>query len=66
MKKFNYIEIVRDNGNVVVKRMDVTGVSENRINRIEMGVNINLNHKEFTTRVKDYDTEQPESDEPKA
>ncbi|MBP7845897.1 MAG: hypothetical protein KA007_00485 [Candidatus Pacebacteria bacterium] len=62
MKK--YIEIVRDNTGVVVNRLDVTGKSERSIERCEDGVLINLNHKEFHTRVKEYDTEMPESDEP--
>lgn len=65
MEKFKYIEIVRDNGNVVVKRIHVTGSGERSINRVERGVNINLNHNEFTTRVEEYDQKMPDSDEKK-
>jgi len=64
MKK-KYIEIVRTQDNIVVKRMDVTGSGERSIDRIESGVNINLNHKEYMTRVEEYDKEMPDSDEPK-
>ena len=61
--KFKYIEIVRDKGNVVIHRIDVTGQGDRSINRTESGVNINLNHNEFTTRVEEYDQKMPDSDE---
>jgi len=62
MKK-KYLEIFRDKEDVVVQRMDVTTSSERTIEKIEGGVNINLNHNEFTTRVREYDQDMPESDE---
>lgn len=62
-KQFKYVEIVRDKGNLVIKRIDVSGQGERAVNRVESGVGINLNHKEFTTRVQDYDTAQPNTDE---
>lgn len=59
-----YIEIVNTSSNVVVKRIDVTGSGERSIGRVEDGVNINLNHNNYFTQVKDYDQEMPDSDEP--
>jgi hypothetical protein len=50
MKKYVYLEIVEYGTDEVVKRMDVTNKSERLIERIERGVNINLNHNEFFTR----------------
>jgi hypothetical protein len=60
----NYIEIVRDKTGVVVNRLDVTGKSERSIERCESGIHINMNHNEFHTRVREYETEMPKSDEP--
>lgn len=60
----NYIEIVRDNTGVVVNRIDVTGKSERSIERCEDGIHINMNHNDFHTRVREYETEMPKSDEP--
>lgn len=62
MKK--YIEIVRDKTGVVVNRLDVTDKSERSIERCESGIHINMNHSEFHTRVEEYETEMPKSDEP--
>lgn len=64
MKK--YIEITRDKTGVVVNRIDVTGKSERSIERCEDGIHINMNHSEFHTRVEEYETEMPKSDEPLA
>jgi hypothetical protein len=61
-----YIEIVRDETGVVVNRIDVTGKSERSIERCESGIHINMNHSEFHTRVEEYETEMPKSDEPLA
>jgi hypothetical protein len=57
MKKFQYLEIVKMEGNKVVKRFDVTGKGERGIERLERGVNINLNHNEFFTQENDSDVE---------
>jgi hypothetical protein len=54
-----YLEVVAFDGNKVVKRIDVTDKSEHQIERVEDGMNINLNHEAYFTRVKEYDTEQP-------
>jgi hypothetical protein len=44
-----YVEIVEDGTDQVVKRM---GPSPRRTaEKIEAGVNINLNHEQFTTRI---------------
>ena len=60
-----YIEIIKMEGNIVVKRMDVTDRSERSREKVEAGVNINLNHNEFFTDVNTYPQEMPASDEPK-
>jgi len=57
MKKFQYLEIVKMEGNKVVKRFDVTGKGERGTERLERGVNINLNHEEFYTSTNDSDVE---------
>lgn len=56
---YQYIEVVKYYGQEVVMRMDVTGKPERQIERIEAGININLNHKDYYTTVSDYETEQP-------
>ena len=45
-----YIEITRYADNECVKRLDVTGKTERLINKIDNGMNINLNHEEFFTK----------------
>jgi len=57
MSKFQYLEIVQMEGNKVVKRFDVTGKGERGVERLERGVNINLNHDEFYTSTNDSDVE---------
>lgn len=44
-------------GNKVVKRFDVTSKGERVVERLERGVNINLNHNEFYTQENDSDVE---------
>lgn len=48
---YKYIEIVEKSTNKATPRIDVTGGSERGIERVEDGVNINLNHNEFYTRI---------------
>lgn len=48
MKK--YIEIVAYGSDEVVKRLEVTGKSNREIERIDRGMNINLNHEDYYTR----------------
>jgi len=55
---YKYIEVVAFDGKQVVMRMDVTGKPERQIDRIESGININLNHEDYYTTVSDYETEQ--------
>lgn len=62
MKK--YIEIVRDKTGIVVNRLDVTEKNESSILRCETGIHINMNHNDFHTRIREYETEMPKSDEP--
>lgn len=48
---YKYIEIVLYDTNKVVKRIDVKNRSEKQIDKIEDGLNINLNHDQYFTRV---------------
>lgn len=45
------IEVRKYDGDEVVHSIDVAGKSERQIERIEDGMNINLNHEEFYTIV---------------
>ena len=54
-----YIEIVRFEGNQVTHRIDVTGRGERGIERTEDGVNINLNHDKFYTKITESKVELP-------
>lgn len=56
---YKYLEIVKDKGNEVVKRLNVSDESERSIEKIEKGMNINLNHNEYTVQYKESDTELP-------
>jgi len=55
MKK--YIEIIKFETKEVVKRMDITGKGEVQIDKIDDGLNINLNHEEFYTTTTESETE---------
>ena len=46
MKK--YLVIVEDATGDIVKRVEVTGKSDRNIEKIERGMNINLNHNEYS------------------
>lgn len=48
---FTYIQIIETASGKVVSRVDVTGSSERTIERIESGMNINLNHDQYHTDV---------------
>ena len=56
---YKYLEIVKDEGNEVVKRLNVSDKSERSIKKIENGMNINLNHNEYTVQYKESNTELP-------
>lgn len=47
---YKYLEIVEYADDKVVLRIDVTGRSETNIDRIDNGMNRNLNHQEYFTR----------------
>lgn len=49
MKK--YIEIVSFCDESISKRIDVTEKSDRMIDKIDIGLNINLNHEIFYTRI---------------
>ena len=44
-----YLEITEFSTGNVVKRIDVTGKSERTIDKIDDGLNINLNHDKYYT-----------------
>lgn len=46
---FKYLEVKSYDNGEVVKRIDVSNESDRSIDRIERGMNINLNHKDFYT-----------------
>jgi hypothetical protein len=50
-----YIEIKEYDSENVVKRLDVSGKTDRSIEKIELGMNRNLNHDQFYTRV--YESE---------
>jgi len=47
------IQIVEYKTSSVVKEIDVTGKLERQIEKIDSGININLNHEKFFTRIKE-------------
>lgn len=53
--KYKYLEIKSYNDNRVVKRFDLTEKSDRQSDKIENGVNINLDHDKFYTFI--YDSE---------
>lgn len=59
MGKFKYVEIVKDDSQEVVCRMDVTNKSERSIEMIENGASRNLNHNEYTIVFNESDIELP-------
>ena len=52
---FKYIEIKKYENGEVVKRIDVSNLSDNAIDKMDRGMNINLNHEVFYTF--SYDSE---------
>lgn len=46
---FKYLEVKSYDNGKVVKRLDVSNESDRSIDRIERGLNINLNHEAFYT-----------------
>jgi hypothetical protein len=52
-----YIEIIHSLTNTVVRRIDVTGSSERKIEQVERGLLINMNHNAYHTSEADSETE---------
>lgn len=48
---YTYLEIIQYNSGNVIKRMDLSGKTDNEIDKIDSGLNINLNHNEYYTLV---------------
>jgi len=55
-----YIEVKAFKGGEVIHRIEVTGKSERTIDRIDTGLNLNLNHELYYTTVNEYDYKQDE------
>lgn len=55
-KSYRYLEIVAYEGDKVARRIDVTGRSDSIIERIECGMNINLNHEDYYVREQSSET----------
>jgi hypothetical protein len=53
--KFTYIEVLKWEDNTVIKRTDVSGLSQKRIDKIEDGIIINLNRDEYYTKQTESD-----------
>jgi hypothetical protein len=56
---FKYLEIVEDSTNKVIKRVDISKHSEKSASKVEVGMNINLNHDEFTVKQVTSEKELP-------
>lgn len=50
-KTRKYIEVIRYSDKEVVKRMDVSDKNDRAIDRIDSGININMNHEEYYTMI---------------
>lgn len=59
MANKKYLEIIQTKDEKVVKRMDVSTQSERSIDRLERGMNINLNQTDYHIKVKESETELP-------
>lgn len=44
---YKYLEIKKYENNEVVKRIDVSDSSDRTIERVESGMNMNLNHEQY-------------------
>lgn len=51
-----YIEIKEYKTNRVVKRINVTGKSSRFVDKIDHGLNVNLNHDKFYTLIRETKT----------
>ncbi len=49
--KFKYIEVRSFEAEEVVERINVSDMTERQIDKVERGMNINLNHKSYYTQV---------------
>jgi len=53
---YTYIEIVKYDGEEVIKRYDVTDKGEREIGKFESGLSRNMNHTEYYIRDKQSET----------
>lgn len=59
---FTYVEVVERKTNRVIERIDVSGDSDSRQERVQRGLNINLNHREYRSRIASYLQSMPRED----
>lgn len=50
MGNYKYLEIIAYENDEVVKRIDVTNMTQRSIDTIESGMNRNLNHNDYYTK----------------
>ncbi|CAH1002648.1 hypothetical protein LEM8419_03520 [Neolewinella maritima] len=62
----HYIEIIRYEDDQVVKRVDVSNRTETARDRVENGMNINLNHAQYYTSGRESEVELPLNGDAKA
>ena len=53
---YKYLEVRERTTDKVVNRIDVSNESERSIDRIERGMNINMNHADYYTEVNESNT----------
>ena len=56
---YKYLEIVKDDTNEIVSRMDVSNKSERQIDKVWDGASINLNHNEYSLQLNESEVELP-------
>lgn len=55
---FTYVEVLERATKKVIERIDVSDRGESSMDRVERGLNINLNHRDYFTRIAVYKTAQ--------
>ena len=56
--QFTYVEVVESSTGKVIKRIYVGGKTDRAIDRVEDGLNINLNHDLYYSQVTTYESAQ--------
>jgi hypothetical protein len=59
-KTFGYLEIVAYKGQEVIRRIDITDKSEPQIEKLDNGINRQMNHAEYYTFIRESDVKLDE------